>query len=1083
MASPSVNGEPSASGAVNPSELRDCSHSARKVPTTVDTPDAAVAQGTVLAPSSKHSTTAQLLPSAVADTVASGNSTTGNLPFPQAARGASTRSSLSRQGAIRQTSIVSRVSGQRTKSARSGADLGVVEQQRDTVETQAETTRGGRNCGGSSPKSALCNEVFPSVRGRVARNAARSEVETGAGATPVAAAEDGTCGRGFRRVAADVGVAGAACAGTPQAAADELSSTVSASPAAFLDCRGPRRSLRQALLANSGKAQAPGPGATSTVGEGPVGGTGAAAATGPGSGNPTAVSSGTSGALAGSGTASGGRRRMRQPHRQLLQSYIVGQQHQQMGAHADERTSCLAEWLDIRGGRPCCCCSASCVSCCASWSGKANIACTAEGTFGNTTRGSGGGGVRSVLDAYATLAANRDKQQRYHHQQQQCSVGSRFAAGHSHARSGNGVLVCPSWFESSIDLDLPSGVAYIRPSSPSRSAVFFSQQTAWEEEDIADATEAAAATAGTPWPKDSTSCSFGGYGSATRNGGQVPLCCYCGLPLRPPTLSSLKGGGAESGCPLAAAAAAASALGLTGWTQWCRCCTRVYGDLRLQHQPNATGLPFESFALPRAPLRYLLCPLDEAKDTPGGAGAVAAALAAAAVADSRRSRMNDDNAAAASAEVEGDSVAVSSVSTPNSSSKSSGMGGIASQRRTRSGHHFVRTPAARTSSRSSNNAADTMRLMGASCCWPSSASSVSYVQPLARIQQRLTQLQQHHADQAQHTQQQQYQGPVEGDSVLAELDPAPLDKLPSHCSTTTANSSLGAAAPAMFAQSSQAHIVASTPATKGSSGASHTSEMQASVDLEDAEATSAKLAEPGTLRGPAKAASLAAPAATQKTAQRLPPAAAPITADVRPSCYLTDSQASNTIKGAASKTASSTTKARTVVIPRVYLESNSGCYVATAFDSVGQRLVQKRFCCTVLGEQRAHALACQWLRWVSKGASTATVKARIQNTASGLQAAPSAVGAAPPSSPLLADGPATVPASAASPGRRAATGGVWGVRRGSHRVDSFPPHHERQLKRRRRCGEALDGSDRDEGSHPSQRFSAAAAQGQQTEEV
>ena len=159
----------------------------------------------------------------------------------------------------------------------------------------------------------------------------------------------------------------------------------------------------------------------------------------------------------------------------------------------------------------------------------------------------------------------------------------------------------------------------MRPVSPSRCAAFFSQQEKWEAEDRADSSEAAAATAGTPWPKGSTSCSFGGYGAATRNGGVVPLCCYCGLPLRPPAVGSLRGAGAESGCPLAAAAAAVAVLGFEGWAQSCRCCTRTYGDLRLQHQRDCPrgmlGDPYELLrcgdifrcgAAPAAPAAFLL---------------------------------------------------------------------------------------------------------------------------------------------------------------------------------------------------------------------------------------------------------------------------------------------------------------------------------------------------------------------------------------------------------------------------------------------------------------------------------------------
>ncbi|CDJ29311.1 uncharacterized protein EMH_0020570 [Eimeria mitis] len=1096
MAAPGPSGDPAVPEAITLSGLTEPNQLADAAACKVDVPAASAGQGTASASSSKPSSPAHLLPSALAETVARSNNTAGAFPSPQTGRGAITRSSLTRQNVGRQASLSSRVCGARTKSTRSGAAIGPIEQQRDTAETHAgarEAHRTCRNYGGSSLQPAVCSEVSPSCRGRGAKGSGRSVLEAGAVATPVPATDEGGCGRGLRRVAADAGAAGPACAATPQAAADDSSSAASATPAVSLDYRGPRRSLRQALLANSGKTQVPGTaGCGSTAGEALLGGNTAAPATGPGPGNPAAAMTVSGGAFAGPGAAAGGRRRMRQPHRQLLQSYVVGQQHQQTGPQADERTTCLADWLDIRGSTPRCCCGASCVSCNTNWSGKANNASTVEGTFGGSNRGGGGSSSRSILDVHASAAAKRDRQQRQQ-MQQQCSGGSGFEAQQSDARSGDGILVCPSWFESPLELEVPTGLSCIRPSSPSRSAIFASQQAAWEEEDIVEAAEAAATTVGTPWPKGSTSCSFGGYGSATRNGGQVPLCCYCGLPLRPPAVSNLRGGGAESGCPLAAAAAAAAALGLDGWTQWCRCCTRVYGDLRLQHQRNATGLPFKSFSVPKAPLRYLLLPADGAKDTPGGAGAVAAALAAAAVADPRRSKLNDDNGATASAEADGDSVGVSTTCTPNSSSKSSSMGNTAPLRRTRSGHHFARAPTARSSSRGSNNPSDIMRFMGASCCWPSSVSSVSYVQPLARIQQRLTQLQQRYADQAPQLQQQQQRGSAEVPALPA-LQPVPVDgvKLPSLSSAAPANSSL-AAAPASAASSLRVETETVASAGAKAQGASPTSEAQRLVDVGEAKAASVSLADTGLSTAPANTTAVAAQEAA-KPGQRLAPADAPATANFRSPCSTGTSQASHASRLPAAKTETSTAKSRTVVIPRVYLESSSDCYVATAFDSVQQLLLQKRFCCTVLGEQRAHALACQWLRWVSKGAASAAQKSQMPhvqvNTVSGVQAAPAAAAAAYPSSALLADGLATVPTVAASPGRRAAAGGLWGMRRGPHRADTggLPQHHEnlrseRHLKRRRRCGETLEGSDRDDGSFPSQRFAAAATQCQRMEEV
>ncbi|CDI79392.1 hypothetical protein, conserved [Eimeria acervulina] len=1099
MAAPAASDGPSSPDAVSLSGLQESSHSARPVLGTADVPAASAAQGPVSTISSKSSCPAQLLPSSLDKTVASSENSTGAFFSPQAGREATARLSLTRQSVGRQSAPSSRVCGTRTKCTRACAAVSVTQQQRDTAEAHANAREAhrNRNYGTSCPQSALCSEVPPSFRGRGAKNCARPGMEAGPAATPATSTDDGSFGRGLHRVAEDAGAAGAVPAATPRAGVHESSSTAAATPAASLDCRGPRRSLRQALLANSGKVQVTGPtGCASTAGESLGGGGAAAAATGSVPGNPAAALAGAAGAFVGPTAASGGRRRMRQPHRQVLQSYTVGQQHQQTGPQADDRTKCLAEWLDIRGSSPRCCCGASCVSCIASCSGKANNASAAEGAFGSTSGGGGGSGSRSVLEAYATAAAKGDKHQRQQ-LQQQCSSGSGFAAPHSDRKSGDGILVCPSWFESPYELEMPSALSCIRPLSPSRSVIFASQQAAWEEEDMAEAAEAAVATAGTPWPEGSTSCSFGGYGAATRNGGQVPLCCYCGLPLRPPAISTLRGGGAESGCPLAAAAAAAASLGLEGWTQWCRCCTRVYGDLRLQHQRNATGLPFASFSLPKAPLRYLLLPADSAKDTPEGVGAVAAALAAAAVADSRRSKLNDENAAAASGEADGDSVAATTAWTPNSNSKSSSIGNTALLRRTRSGHHFARAPSARSSSRSSNNPSDIMRYMGASCCWPSSASSVSYMQPLARIQQRLTQLQQHLAVQGQQQQQKQ-RGSVERPSALVALQLAPVDgsKILSLSSPTTASSSsLAAAASAGATPSSPAVDTEPVPGTgaKDPSDASHPYETQRFAELGQGEAAPVSLVDTGSWAVPADV-GVAALRAVQTAAQRVASAHTLVAAHGRSSGCLGTSRESRASKVPAAKTETPTAKARTVVIPRVYLESSSDCYVATAYDSVRQRLLQKRFCCTVLGEQRAHALACQWLRWVSKGAAAAAQKSRMPQTeptnASVVQAATTAAAAAQPASGLLADGFATVPTAAALPGRRAAAGGLWGVRRGSHRVDTGvllqQQEHlrsERHLKRRRRCGEALENSDRDEGSFPSQTFPATASQGQQIEEV
>ncbi|CDJ42470.1 hypothetical protein, conserved [Eimeria tenella] len=1100
MAAIATAAVPSASDAMIVSQLEGSSDStdAALTPSAAPCASAGEGAGDVASAASSYSAQPLLLAPAKAGL---GSESSGEFPFTQTGRGAATRSAAARQATGRQTSITSRGYGMRTKSMRSSSVASAVDHQRDATETNAdsgETPRNSRCSIISSHPPAFNSGISPSSRGRSLKVSSRSAGEAAGAATP-AASEDSTGNRGIRHLAAHASAAGAVCATTQAISAatatEEAAATASATPTAALDYRGLRRSLRQALLANSVKAQTPGPGGNCSTGsEVALGGT-AAVAAGSAPGVMTAGTGGGIGAAGPANSAAGGRRRMRQPHRQLLQSYVVGQHHRQAGPQADERTTCLAEWLDINSSTPCCCCGASCVSCTANCNGTASSSgSSAQGSLGCATR-STGGGMRSVLEVYATAAARRDRQQR---QQQQRAGSPVVAAQQKRKGLWDGISVCPSWFESSVEAEFPPSLCRIRPASPSRSAIFASQQAAWEAEDMRDSAETAATTAGTPWPKGSTSCSFGGYGAATRSGGLVPLCCYCGLPLRPPAVSSLRAGNTESGCPLAAAAAAAASLGLDGWTQWCRCCTRVYGDLRLQHQRNATGLPFASFTLPKGQLRYLLLPADGAKDAPGGLGSVASAIAAAAVADPRRIKLIDDSVAMA-ADADADMVAANAGPNPNGSNGS--LGSAASLRRTRSGHYFIRPPASRSSSRS-NNLLDIVRFLGASCCWPSNTSGRSYVQPLARLQQKLTQLQQQHAD---HTQQQQHQPQqhrrlgafVERAAASTELkQTAGADVTWAACtgfdtaaaSPETVAVSLAGATPA--APAAKGTAAAGAGVTPSVVGHSHDSQAQASADSGEDNETSVDLADADLPRA-------AAATAVGAAVQQFTATSTPRTLESEPQDCFDACQYLQAARETQAKGNSSAMTVCTVVVPRVYMESNSGCYVATAFDSVRQQLLQKRFSCAILGEQRAHALACQWLRWVCRGIAKAVRKSRLPDmqphTASGVHGVPATAAAMPQIESAYVDGLATATAPAASLGSTGTASGSWGVGRGPQAVESggIPQNQEqahlrngRQPKRRRRYGEFLVSSDPDEVQHlPIGPVAASVDQGQQMQQA
>ncbi|KAL8448574.1 hypothetical protein Emag_003889 [Eimeria magna] len=683
-------------------------------------------------------------------------------------------------------------------------------------------------------------------------------------------------------------------------------------------------------------------------------------------------------------------------------------------------------------------------------------------------------------------------------QQKQQQGGSSLTLLITEDDTAERTLLSPSWFLGPAEAQEFAAACILRPASPTRASIFFANQADWEMADSRDSAERAAATAGTPWPRGSTSCSFGGYGAATRAGGALPLCCHCGLPLRPPSSGAARGAGAETGCPLAAAASAANALGLeTSTTQWCRCCTRIYGELRLQHHRDATSLPFQDFRLPRSPLRFVLLPADGARDLPGGVGAVAAALAAA-TADPRRGKHAPEESTAAPAPAPSAAAPAATPAAPVVSpggtpaapaaadhadgerdGSSSNSTPSLSLRRTRSGCHFPRALPARTSGRSSS-LVDITRFRSASCCWPSNSTRDAYVQPISRLQQQLTQLLQAPVEvfpRPQHQQHARQASPfwtnaVEGlqskaaarDAAAARpssgaplssgtpaiskptppaaappaarataapapttASPAPTTAAPAPTTASPAPTTASAAAPAPTTAS------AAAPAPTTAALAAPTTAALAAPASSAPAPTTAVLAAPTTTAPAASTTALtpttAAPAPTapaggssemkaEAGGENIPPSASvaaagdvgdalcmrvkeegdsnvcekpalagdteeAVAAISQPLCASGEAAAEDSKISSSSFTTPPGDQQQqptdigtpympqsvssTAVLPRVFMENDSGCYVATAFDPLQKQLLQKRFCCPILGEQRAHMLACQWLRWVEKG--------------------------------------------------------------------------------------------------------------------
>ncbi|KAL8432861.1 hypothetical protein ACSSS7_004264 [Eimeria intestinalis] len=837
---------------------------------------------------------------------------------------------------------------------------------------------------------------------------------------------------------------------------------------------GVRRSLRQGLQKSSDKLNTAPPPRSHELLARPAGGAaakpngGAAAAAPPSAGCCITVNAPAAGAP---------RKRVRQLQRQLLQNYVVGQQHQQVGLQEEgqEPDPCLAEWLDVESRVPCCCCGRTCASgratcgcmgepandhstssssrrrhnCNSSSSSSSSSSRNNKGSSGQTSAGAAvrasGAGLRSTFEAQPTAAKRQRQQRQQQHrqeeqeeqqqheqqrqqqqgkqqqqQQQQQEVGGGLSFVIDEHNVAEGLAVSPSWFVDPAEAEEYQANSIMRPSSPTRASVFFSGQSHWESIDTRDSAERAAATGGTPWPKGSPSSSFGGYGAATRAGGALPLCCHCGLPLRPPAGGAARGAGAETGCPLTAAASAAHALGLDGsTTQWCRCCTRVYGELRLQQHRDATFLPFNGFSVPKAPLRFVLLPADFGRDLPGGAGAVAAAAAAVA-ADPRRGRHAPEDSAAAPAPTAAPTPAITTTAATTASTTATPAGGTApaagpaasaasfaakpaapaaahadgerdaslgtnsssspsllSLRRTRSGCHFPRTPLARTGSRSST-LVDISRFRGASCCWSSNCSKDAYMQPVARLQQQLMQLLQAPVDLSPLPQQHAQQASQHCKIVLSGLQaravpsdagaarPAPHTPLPPGTPAPAAPAAAPAteAAAAGHSQGTKGETggeifsPSASLATRGDAGKVLCAGAKDAGDSMDVckkpETTSnMKEVEPALTQTSCASSEVASEGLEQSPSSLTsnPPAAQ------QP--MLTDTENLDTGQAGGG----------TVVLPRVYMEIKSSCYVATAFDPSHKQLLQKRFCCSILGEQRAHLLACQWLRWVDQGCS------------------------------------------------------------------------------------------------------------------
>lgn len=376
------------------------------------------------------------------------------------------------------------------------------------------------------------------------------------------------------------------------------------------------------------------------------------------------------------------------------------------------------------------------------------------------------------------------------------------------------------------------------------------------------------------------------------------------------------------------------------------------------------------------------------------------------------------------------------------------------------------------------------------------------MQPLARLQQKLTQLQQQHAD---HTQQQQHQPQqhrrlgafVERAAASTELkQTAGADVTWAACtgfdtaaaSPETVAVSLAGATPA--APAAKGTAAAGAGVTPSVVGHSHDSQAQASADSGEDNETSVDLADADLPRA-------AAATAVGAAVQQFTATSTPRTLESEPQDCFDACQYLQAARETQAKGNSSAMTVCTVVVPRVYMESNSGCYVATAFDSVRQQLLQKRFSCAILGEQRAHALACQWLRWVCRGIAKAVRKSRLPDmqphTASGVHGVPATAAAMPQIESAYVDGLATATAPAASLGSTGTASGSWGVGRGPQAVESggIPQNQEqahlrngRQPKRRRRYGEFLVSSDPDEVQHlPIGPVAASVDQGQQMQQA
>lgn len=364
----------------------------------------------------------------------------------------------------------------------------------------------------------------------------------------------------------------------------------------------------------------------------------------------------------------------------------------------------------------------------------------------------------------------------------------------------------------------------------------------------------------------------------------------------------------------------------------------------------------------------------------------------------------------------------------------------ASLRRTRSGQHVARAPPLRSTGRSNNNAADTVRFRGASCCWPSSTSNASFIQPIARLQQQLTLLQQQHAE----AQQQQPRSPHDKAGCSSKIQSA--------ASVVPAGTQAVGVSAAESSSCTAVKSAAEDLPTAASGAPEAAPRAAASADVAAAPPENS-----GATADPVGggAASVNAPGASVKAAKD----------EAKTHSFPTGAPA----LGQGTATASSDQSRgipRAAVIPRVYLESSTNCYVATAFDPVRLQLLQKRFCCSILGEQRSHALACQWLRWVSRSHATRNPRLTQGQPCSASAAQAAALPAASPTPSQASDGCIPETAAGTSPRRRLIGTGAWGCRRLSQRGDASTQIYyqentraDRACKRRKRHEEGGDASD------------------------